>query len=100
MNWKGNPFNNEINIIGFSDKFNFPGVYVYDVFAGPDGKIWFGTDGKGLYVYESGQFRFFETKGDTIALTDDHPKTIYSIAAGQDNTCLLYTSHAYERDCC
>lgn len=86
VNWKGNPFNNEINITGFNDKFNFPEVYVYDVFAGPDGKIWFGTDGKGLYVYENGQFRFFETEADTITRTDDHPKTIYSIVAGQKNT--------------
>ncbi len=86
LNWKGNPFNNEISITGFNDKFNFPEVYVYDVFAGPDGKIWFGTDGKGLYVYENGQFRSFETKADTIAQTDDHPKTIYSIVAGQKNS--------------
>ncbi len=86
VGWKGNPFNNEISIIGFNDKFDFPEVYVYDVFAGPDGKVWFGTDGKGLYVYEKGQFRFFETKADTIARTDDHPKTIYSIAAGRNNT--------------
>ena len=83
---KGNPFNNEISITGFNDKFNFPEVYVYDVFAAPEGKIWFGTDGKGLYVYENGQFRSFETKADTVVRTDDHPKTIYSIAAGQNNT--------------
>ncbi|HQW25380.1 MAG TPA: histidine kinase [Saprospiraceae bacterium] len=86
VSWKGNPFNNEISITGFNDKFNFPEVYVYDVFAAPDGKIWFGTDGKGLYVYENGQFRSFETKADTVVRTDDHPKTIYSIAAGQNNT--------------
>ena len=86
ISWKGNPFNNDISITGFNDKFDFPEVYVYDVFAGPDGRVWFGTDGKGLYVYENGQFRFFETKADTIAQTDDQPKTIYSIAAGQNNT--------------
>lgn len=86
VNWKGNPFNNEINITGFNDKFNFPEVYVYDVFAAPDGKIWFGTDGKGLYVYENGQFRIFETKTDTTAREDNLPKTIYSIAAGQYNS--------------
>lgn len=86
LNWKGNPIKNEVSVTGFNDKFNFPEVYVYDVFAGPDGKVWFGTDGKGLYVYQNGQFRFFETKEDSIARTDDHPKTIYSIAAGLHNT--------------
>jgi ligand-binding sensor domain-containing protein len=86
LNWKSDPFNNQVSITGFNDKFNFPEVYVYDVFAAPDGKIWFGTDGKGLYVYENGQFDAFEIKTDTVAQTDDHPKTIYSLAAGQNNT--------------
>lgn len=86
VSWNGNPFNNQVNISRFNEKFSFPEVYVYDIYAGPDGKIWFGTDGEGLYVYENGKFNFFETKEDTIVLTEDYPKTIYSIAAGQNNT--------------
>lgn len=86
LNWKGNPFINGINITGFKDKFDFPEVYVYDVYAGTDGRIWFGTDGKGLYVYEKGQFSIFETKTEAREGTEDHPRTIYSIAEGQNGT--------------
>jgi ligand-binding sensor domain-containing protein len=47
--------------------------YVYKVFRDSRGRIWFGTDGKGLVLLENGQFtKFKEVNGLTL-------KTIYSI---------------------
>jgi ligand-binding sensor domain-containing protein len=48
--------------------------YVYKVFTDSKGRVWFGTDGKGLGVLENGALRFYkEAKGKAL-------KTIYSIA--------------------
>lgn len=48
--------------------------YVYKVFLDSKGRVWFGTDGAGLIVFENGQFRpFKEVNGKSL-------KTIYSIA--------------------
>ncbi len=48
--------------------------YVYKVFADSHGRVWFGTDGKGLALRENGSLRFF-TEANGIVL-----KTVYSIA--------------------
>lgn len=48
--------------------------YVYKVFTDSRGRVWFGTDGKGLGVLENGSLRFItEANGTEL-------KTIYSIA--------------------
>jgi len=47
--------------------------YVYKILADSRGRIWFGTDGKGLAVLEHGAVRYF-TMADGISL-----RTIYSI---------------------
>lgn len=52
--------------------------YVYKVFADSRGRVWFGTDGKGLARLEHGQFqRFAEAAGRTL-------KTVYCIAEDAD----------------
>lgn len=52
--------------------------YVYKVFTDSKGRVWFGTDGKGLVVLENGNYQSFtEAVGVPV-------KTIYSIA--EDNT--------------
>ncbi len=35
--------------------------YIYQVFVDSRGRVWFATDGKGLIVFEAGQFRSFPT---------------------------------------
>jgi len=51
--------------------------YVYKVFLDSRGRVWFGTDGKGLILLENNTFRsFLEANGRPI-------KTIYSIAEDQ-----------------
>jgi ligand-binding sensor domain-containing protein len=48
--------------------------YVYKVLRDRSGRVWFGTDGKGLAMLENGNLRFFtEAKGVPI-------KTVYCIA--------------------
>jgi ligand-binding sensor domain-containing protein len=85
IQWKGSPFTSDITIIGFYEKFKFPEGYVYDVFAGVDGKIWFGTDGEGLYLLENGDFRSIKFSMDTMDSLDI-PKTVYSITNGEGNS--------------
>lgn len=47
--------------------------YVYKVFSDRSGRVWFGTDGKGLAVIEAGRLRFYtEANGAPL-------RTIYSI---------------------
>lgn len=86
LQWSGNPMHNAINISGFQDKYGFPPGYVYDVYAGPDGKTWFGTDGKGLYVHQNGEFRPVLISPDTTSGKEKDIKTIYSITSGDDQT--------------
>jgi len=48
--------------------------YVYKVLTDSRGRVWFGTDGEGLVLYEKGQFKAYSTaNGDDL-------RTIYSIA--------------------
>ena len=85
LEWQGNPLESQITVSGFFDKFNFPAGYVYDVHAAADGRTWFGTDGKGLYVLEGNAFKAFATPVDTSA-EDSRLKTIYSVTSGRDST--------------
>ncbi len=85
LKWEGNPLESKVTVSGFFEKFNFPPGYVYDVYAAADGKTWFGTDGKGLYVLEGNTFKAFATPVDTSA-EDKRLKTIYSVTAGVDTT--------------
>jgi ligand-binding sensor domain-containing protein len=85
LEWQGNPLGSRITVSGFFDKFNFPAGYVYDVYAAADGKTWFGTDGKGLYVLEGNTFKAFASPVDTSG-EEKKLKTIYSVTAGGDNS--------------
>ncbi|MBP6825694.1 MAG: histidine kinase [Saprospiraceae bacterium] len=57
----------------YSDQSELGTSYVYKVFRDHLGRIWFGTDGKGLIVLENGAFRHFEEANGAPL------KTIYSI---------------------
>jgi len=47
--------------INFSDKEGPGSSFVYCVFIDKKGRVWFGTDGKGITVYENGKFTNYST---------------------------------------
>ncbi|HZV70121.1 MAG TPA: two-component regulator propeller domain-containing protein [Saprospiraceae bacterium] len=84
VNWNTDPFKDKLTVIDFQEKFNFPAGYVYDVYAGEDDKIWFGTDGKGLYYLEHNQLYSY-THPVALAGQDSFElKTIYSITTDEN----------------
>ncbi len=85
IDWFDDPFRDKLSVTVFQEKFKFPTGYVYDVYAGADDKIWFGTDGKGLYYLEQNQLHSFHRPitlpgEDTFDL-----RTIYSITTDVKN---------------
>lgn len=52
--------------------------YVYKVLTDRKGRVWFGTDGKGLAVLEDDQFRFITQANGKVL------KTVYSLAESAD----------------
>ena len=52
--------------------------FIYSVFADSKGRMWFGTDGKGVAMYNKGRFSTFAPeKGKT-------PRVVYSVAEDHD----------------
>ncbi|HEY3384968.1 MAG TPA: two-component regulator propeller domain-containing protein [Saprospiraceae bacterium] len=86
VDWSENQFEKDILVEGFFEKFNFPEGYVYDIFASDDGRIWFGTDGKGLYTLHENQFRNFEISLPDSVSENTDLKTIYSLTQGSDHS--------------
>ena len=76
---------NEYVISLFEEQYSFPAGYVYDIYAAPDGKIWFGTDGKGLYLLEKGQLRSFSGQLKYFEKDSIDLRTIYSITGDHEN---------------
>ena len=89
ISWTNNPFKDKLVITPFQAKFKFPPGYVYDVYADQNDRVWFGTDGKGLFYLEQNQLFSFN---QTIVQTKDtiDMKTIYSITG--DNRGNLWVS--------
>lgn len=82
------PINEKPRITLFQEKYNFPAGYVYDVYVDVEGKVWFGTDGKGLFYFYEGQMHSFspdENSKDSFDL-----RTIYSITG--DNHSNIWVS--------
>ncbi|KAA3624098.1 MAG: hypothetical protein DWQ02_23555 [Bacteroidetes bacterium] len=61
--------------------------FIYKVFLDKQGRVWFGTDGKGLALYEKGQIKNFDYQDGAEGLSseelvDRRFKTVYSITQG------------------
>jgi len=61
------------------DELHSPPGYVYDVYVSTNGRVWFGTDGKGLLFLVDGQLRHFPVSYLINDSTHAEAKTIYSI---------------------
>jgi ligand-binding sensor domain-containing protein len=78
----------DINFINFGDQ-HFPGNnYVYSAFADSRGRIWFGTDGRGISMLENGRFTNFD-KSDGL-----RSNIIYSITEDSRGQIWFSTSNA------
>lgn len=61
--------------------------FIYKVFLDRKGSVWFGTDGKGLALYENGAIKNFDYQQDAEGISDEELvdrrfKTVYSITQG------------------
>jgi len=89
IKWTKDPLTDELQIIDFLEKFDFPAGYVYDVYADDAGKTWFGTDGKGLFYLDHDMFKAIAFQSENSTSTDEDLKTIYSITTDQNQTIWL-----------
>ncbi len=85
MAWKDNPMKEDLNITRFQEKFNLPAGYVYDVYVGNDGAVWFGTDGNGLYCLENNIMRSVGAPVLIMGTDSIDIGTIYSITSDLQN---------------
>lgn len=56
--------------------------YVYDIFKDHKGRFWFGTDGKGISIFENNQFKNYATANEkpiktVYSITEDHKGNIW-----------------------
>lgn len=85
ISWASEPTKSNLSITLFKDKFNFPAGYVYDIYVSRDRKVWFGTDGKGLYYLDSNQLRSFTKPIQHFGEDTFDLRTIYSITGDKEN---------------
>ncbi|HUR31356.1 MAG TPA: histidine kinase, partial [Saprospiraceae bacterium] len=85
INWSGNVLTTKPIISLFKDKFNFPAGYVYDVHVSNEKKIWFGTDGKGLYLFDRQKLHAYTKPVETFKNDSIDLRTIYSITSDAQN---------------
>jgi ligand-binding sensor domain-containing protein len=82
IDWIDSPFEQDILISGFFEKYKFPEGYVYDVYADENGSTWFGTDGKGIYTLRNNRLEAF----DLSLANNEEIKTVYSFTKGVDHS--------------
>ncbi|HUR30900.1 MAG TPA: histidine kinase [Saprospiraceae bacterium] len=85
IHWPTNAIRDELKITLFGQKFNFPAGYVYDVYVANDKKVWFGTDGKGLYFLDGKELKVFTKPVQFFGKDSFDLRTIYSITGDEKN---------------
>jgi ligand-binding sensor domain-containing protein len=79
IEWNTSPFDSGLNVAELHDQDESPPGYVYDVFVSSQGRVWFGTDGKGLFYLDKGQllpFPISYQEGDSSWV---RVRTVYSL---------------------
>ena len=79
IEWTTDPFAPGLRVREVQDQFDSPPGYVYDVFVSSTGRVWFGTDGKGLFYMDQGALYPFPLSYPESDSTEIEVKTIYSI---------------------
>ena len=79
IEWTTDPFAPGLRVSEVQDQFESPPGYVYDVFVSLTGKVWFGTDGKGLFYMDKGALYPVPITYPESDTSEIEIKTIYSI---------------------
>lgn len=95
INWSANPVTKHPTVTLFGDKFSFPAGYVYDIHVDQNGKVWFGTDGKGLYFLEDNRMSSFTKPLQYFNKDSFDLRTIYSIAEGDKSNIWVSASKGH-----
>jgi len=92
IEWNASPFESELNVTEIQDQFESPPGYVYDVYVSPQGRVWFGTDGKGLFYLDHGDLRSFPVsyQGNDSTMVD--VRTVYSITGDWEHRLWISTA--------
>jgi ligand-binding sensor domain-containing protein len=83
--WSGSTFDRTLTVSNLQNRYDFPPGYVYDVFVANDGRVWFGTDGKGLFYLDDTSLHKMPVEvwlNDSITTSI---RTIYSIAQDKED---------------
>lgn len=92
MEWTTHPFDGTMKPVNIRDDPDAPSTYVYDVFASSYGRIWFGTDGLGLYYIEAGSMHDFPIQVTGADSLTQSIKRIYSITEDKEQHLWISTS--------
>ena len=79
IEWSKDPFESNLRVNELHDQFETPPGYVYDAFVSSAGKVWFCTDGKGLFYLDKGALHAFPISYLESDSTMVDVKTIYSL---------------------
>ena len=74
--------NNPYHFTNYNNIPNIGNNYIYNVFKDSRGRIWFGTNGKGITVLENGQFHYFSNNEglsvkNVLSFTEDNNGMIW-----------------------
>lgn len=95
IDWSGSPISSELTITDFHKAYQFPSGYVYDVYVEPNGLVWFGTDGMGVFVLNKDELKQIAVRDEQVPIEENVFRTIYSIAGGNDSAVWLSAAGGY-----
>jgi ligand-binding sensor domain-containing protein len=83
----GGSKNTPVRFEGFSQESGLGNNFIYTVFVDSRKRVWFGTDGKGISVYENGKFINYSDSSGFKS------KVVYSVTEDQDGHIWFSTSN-------